>query len=134
MSTASFPGIGHTGFEYDRELILYNIFVLESEQASIQGTCFNLEGFGLITCEHVLKPDLTLFHPSNINQRFKVEVLACNSVIDIALVAAPALELGPGLMLGSTSNLNFGSAIAIAGFPNYRFGDSGIINSGQVIG
>lgn len=120
--------------KYNLQQVLNNIFVLESESAMIQGTCFNLEGVGLVTCEHVLADDLYLFRPNDINTKYPVRIIASNSTIDIAIIEADGLEVGKGLIRGSSDNVIQMNQIAIAGFPNYRYGDSGILSPGFVIG
>lgn len=119
---------------YDIKQIIDNLYVLESEQESIQGTCFHLQDIGLITCEHVLAKDLKVFSPRNIGAKFNVELIASHTTIDIAILLSPNLEMGEGLKLGSSDLLKQMDHIAIAGFPNYNYGDSGILSPGLVIG
>lgn len=118
----------------DIQAILAEVFVLESETAMKQGTCFNLAGVGLVTCEHVLGPDLTVFHPSNITKRHQVEVISSNPTADLAKICAPGLQLGVGLPLGSADALAEMDRILLAGYPNYREGDTGRVAAGSVAG
>lgn len=119
---------------YDMTRVLRNIYVLESEDSSLQGTCFHLEGIGLVTCQHIIRPDLVAFHPTSITQKSPVSVISQNSTLDLAIIEAPKLSLENGLPRGTADNLNLMAHVAIAGFPNYRFGDMGILSPGLVIG
>ena len=119
---------------YDTEAILAEVYVLESEAEAIQGTCFNLAGVGLVTCAHVLRPGLYAFSPSDVARRYPVEVLSSNPAVDIAIVQAPELELGEGLPKGSADDAQQMDEIIVAGYPNYRLGDSGVVMPGSVTG
>ena len=119
---------------YAIQQIIDNLYVLESEQESRQGTCFHLQNIGLITCEHVLAEDLKVFSHHNFNARFDVKLIASDATIDIAILLAPDLRLGEGLKIGSSDLLKHMDHIAIAGFPNYNYGDSGILSPGFIIG
>ncbi len=119
---------------YDAQAILSEVFVLESDEAMLQGTCFNLAGIGLVTCEHVLQPGLLLFHPSNLTRTFPIEVTSSNPTLDIAKIVVPGLQLGKGLPIGSADAIEVMDKILLVGFPNYRKGDTGIIAPGLVTG
>ncbi len=54
--------------------------------------------------------------------------------IDIALIEAPGLRLGKGLPRGSADGLKQLDHVAIAGFPNHNFGDTGILSPGIIVG
>ena len=54
--------------------------------------------------------------------------------IDIALIEAPGLRLGKGLPRGSADGLKQLDHVAIAGFPNHNFGDTGILLPGIIVG
>lgn len=120
--------------QYNIEKVLNNIYVLESEVEQIQGTCFHLKEIGLVTCEHVIAPNLKIFSHKNPSQSHRIKVKKSNRHIDIALITAEKLILGDGLEIGDSDLLNRMDHIAIAGFPNYRYGDSGILSPGLVIG
>jgi S1-C subfamily serine protease len=119
---------------YDTAAILREVYVLESESACSQGTCFNLAGVGLVTCAHVLRPDLQLLDPRDVTKRYPVEVVSKNDTIDLGVVSAPGLELGEGLTVGSADGLEQMDKVIVAGFPNYRKGDSGTVMVGAVAG
>lgn len=120
---------------YDLENILSNIYVLEDDENCTQGTCFHLKGIGLITCQHAINSEhLQIFSHRNINKKFNVTVISEDSTIDIAHISTPEIELNQGLELGSADNLNQMDHLAIAGFPNYRNGDSGSLSPGIITG
>jgi S1-C subfamily serine protease len=90
------------------------------------------QNFG--TGEFALAEDLKVFSPRNFKATFDVELVASNAAIDIAILLAPDLEMGEGLKIGSSDLLKQMDHIAIAGFPNYSYGDSVVLSPGLVIG
>lgn len=128
--------------QYDIEKISRNIFVLDDESDDLeklgsQGTCFYLKNVGFVTCDHVLTSNMECFHPKRSLERYPIEVIARNKVLDLAvlkiddLVNTYALD---GLEIGSADDLQQMDHIAVAGFPNYRIGDTGVLSPGLVIG
>lgn len=117
---------------YDTEKILNQVFILEG--AMTQGTCFNLAGIGLVTCAHVLASDIQIFGRMNIAKKAPAKIISQNETIDIARIDAPGLELGEGLPLGSADDLEITDKVIVAGFPNYRYGDTGTVTIGAVAG
>lgn len=124
---------------FDIDKVLRNIYVLESN--SFQGTCFHLKNVGLVTCDHVLRNEnnqinenIEIFSHKQIEKKYKVEIINSNETLDIALINAPNLSLNEGFDLGQADSLKQMDHIAVAGFPNYRPGDSGILSPGLVIG
>jgi|GEM_PF-2596280 len=115
-------------------LVRPEIFIIESEEHSIQGTCCHVSGIGLVTCQHTLAEDSHIFPASKFTKKIPVRVLASNAAIDMAIIDAPGLDLGRGLVLGSADSLSEMDEIILAGFPNYQDGDSGLIKSGSVAG
>ncbi|MDB5049131.1 MAG: serine protease [Fibrobacteres bacterium] len=111
-----------------------NVFVLESEKHSRQGTCFHLAGIGLVTCEHAFCEEMSVFRSSSINNKVKTHLVKSNATIDLAILKADGFELGTGLEIGSSDNLKIMDHIASIGFPNYRYGDTGVFSPGLVVG
>jgi len=111
-----------------------SVFVLESEAAMKQGTCFHLADIGLVTCEHTCCDGLKVFRSDNLSNKIETEVVKKNATIDLAILRGMGFELGGGLERGSSDNLNVMDHIAAVGFPNYRYGDSGVFSPGLVIG
>lgn len=127
---------------YDTKKILDNIYVIESESNIIQGTAFHLKGVGLITCEHCIRNeesgeifnDLKLFRGQDFQNKYSVTISTYNTTLDVAILEGGEELLGEGLEKGTTDSLNQMDHIAISGFPNYNFGDSGIISPGLIVG
>ncbi len=119
---------------YQPDYILSNVYVLESDTELKQGTCFHVADVGLVTCAHVLAENLLIFHPSNISKKYPVKIIQSSEVLDLALIAAPDLSLNEGLPLGSADNIEIIDKVILAGYPNYRIGDTGIISIGEVTG
>jgi S1-C subfamily serine protease len=109
------------------------VWILECEETFKQGTAFMLESYGLITCEHVLGTNTHAFQANNHNKKYPVRVVAKHEVIDIAIleIDAPSTVF---LKKGSTENLKQLDPIAVFGFPNYNWGDTGNILSGHISG
>jgi S1-C subfamily serine protease len=119
--------------KFNLEIIRKGLWVLECEKTIRQGTAFNLSGVGLVTCEHVLGTATKAFRTSAINKKYLITVLAKNEEIDLAILKINT-SLDEGLDVGSADNLKEMDHLAIAGFPNYRLGDTGVLVPGLVIG
>lgn len=120
--------------QFDPERILDALVVLECEESIRQGTGFLLEGIGFVTCHHVLGPRTEAFLPTPPFTRHPVRVVAANPTLDLALVSIDgAIDRRP-LIRGSADQLGLMAHMAVAGFPNFRYGDSGIIVPGLVVG
>lgn len=110
-----------------------SLWILESESTSCQGSAFNLAGVGLVTCNHVLAPDTKAFQHHDFTTKRPVEVVASLPDLDLAVLRAPD---------GEHSSLDWtdpalvcqGRRLTLAGFPNYRFGDTPYITEGCVAG
>lgn len=110
------------------------LWILECEETSKQGTAFALEGYGLITCEHVLGTKTKAFRPTDYTKKYDIKVLNKNKVIDLAILEIEGIENFEMLKMANGQDVNQLDNIAVAGFPNYRYGDSGVINTGQISG
>jgi S1-C subfamily serine protease len=114
--------------------IIKNLWVLECEETSKQGTAFSLNGYGLITCEHVLGTKTKAFKPAEYRKKYKIEVLKKNSAIDLAIFKIVFEKEIDSMNVSDSSELNQLDPIAVVGFPNYRYGDTGVINIGHISG
>jgi hypothetical protein len=113
--------------------IMDALWVLECEQSCKQGTAFSLLGVGLVTCQHALGPETKAFRHQSPTSKFRVSVIAQSETVDLAVLVI-GTDLQAGLEAGSADSLKQMDHIAIAGFPNYRIGDTGVIIPGFVIG
>lgn len=119
---------------YQPEHILSNVYVLESDTAFVQGSCFHIVNVGLVTCAHVLADGLFVFHASKPDNKYPVEIIQSDNTLDLALISAQDLPLNVGLPLGSADEVNMVDKVILAGYPNYRIGDTGIVSIGEVTG
>ncbi len=119
--------------QFDLNIISQSLWVLECEETIKQGTGFMLAGTGLVTCQHVLGTATHAIHPLSSLQKFPVRVLAQNPVVDLAVLFIDT-NVGLELPKGSADELQQMDHIAVAGFPNFRLGDSGIISPGLAVG
>lgn len=120
--------------QYNPEKLLDNTYILESEAELSQGTCFNLKGIGIVTCQHTTGAKLKIYNRKNFNQTHTINVVKSNEDIDLAILKSESFVLNEGLEIGSADNLNLMDHIASVGFPNYRYGDTGVFSPGLVIG
>jgi len=110
------------------------LWVLECEETFKQGTAFALEGYGLITCEHVLGPATKAFRANDFSKKYDVTVVYSNENIDLAILVLTGKDIEYYLQIGNSEEINQLDQVTVAGFPNYRFGDTGTINTGNVSG
>jgi hypothetical protein len=118
---------------YDLKSITSALWILECERSSKQGTAFALQGYGLITCEHVLGPETQVFRADNYSKKYPVRLIKKNDVIDLALLKIEGFELKDFLTISESEPVQLGQ-IMVYGFPNYQYGDTGTINIGNVAG
>lgn len=115
------------GPSIDLEQLQAATFILESEAGSIQGTCFSLDGVGLVTCAHVLRQDTKLRTAADPAKQRSIEVVRVNEALDLAILRCPGLEASAVLPRGSAAGSKALSSVTLFGFPNYRIGDSGYV-------
>jgi hypothetical protein len=115
------------------EAIYQSLWVLECEETCKQGTAFALAGVGLVTCHHVLGPRTVAFKVTNVFKKYAVEVIAAEEALDLAIVRVDAPR-GAELDARTAPELEQWEEVAVAGFPNYRIGDTGNIVPGRVVG
>jgi RNA-directed DNA polymerase len=110
-----------------------SLWVLECRTSGAQGSAFMLEGYGLVTCQHVLGPDTVAFRPDDFTRTFEVQVETAVPALDVAILTIQVPN--PRALRKARSDLlHVGSSLTIAGFPNYRFGDTGWVSAGAVAG
>jgi S1-C subfamily serine protease len=117
----------------DPSRIMPCLWVLESEKESKQGTAFALEDIGLVTCHHVLGKDTFAFQPGNLSIKYPINIIATNKDLDLAIIRITA-KIDFQLPLGSADNIKQLDHLTIAGFPNFNYGDTGVIIPGSVVG
>lgn len=118
-----------------------SIFVIENSLDPAQGTGFLLDGYGLITNQHVancIDKDFTelldIFRHDDIENKRKVNFLWSDAKIDLALFKPTSDFAGiPNLVIGDDSKIGIGSKVIILGFPSWSKGDGPSINDGKII-
>lgn len=121
-------------YESDAERVKQSLWILESLEGMTQGTAFHLSGVGLVTCHHVLGPGIDGFRADNVSQKFPITVENTNEDIDLAIVSVNTSLQTNGLNQGSADSLAQMDELIVAGFPNYREGDTVHITKGIVSG
>jgi hypothetical protein len=118
---------------FEIQSILDALWVLECEDTCKQGTAFMLDGIGLITCQHVLGTRTEAFRPHSQSKRYSAKLLSQSEVVDLAVLQIDT-STDAKLIAGSADELRLMDHLAVAGFPNYRSGDTGVIIPGLVVG
>jgi Trypsin-like peptidase domain len=124
---------GMKGLSPDPESIFAAMWVLECEASCKQGTAFTLENVGLVTCQHVLGLDTRAFKAVSPSEKLPVAVVASNAALDLAILNING-ETHDALHRSDANVLQLHDDVTIAGFPNYRLGDSGTSIPGRVVG
>jgi hypothetical protein len=121
--------------QYSQHEIFRALWVLECDEICAQGSAFELNGVGLVTCEHVISGARALraFHPSEPTKKHAVRIIKANHVVDLAILDVETVSSRLGLLaLDQQSNLH--DHALVCGFPNYRVGDQGVFSPGVIIG
>ncbi len=119
--------------EFDIAKIFPSLWILESEKEMSQGSAFALHNVGLVTCEHVLAKDTVAFQASKTNIRYPVTIIKKQPTVDLAIFKIDTTDLIE-LEQETTKEVKQLDQIAVVGYPNYQFGDSGTIDTGVVSG
>jgi len=119
--------------KFDWTKIFPSLWVLESEESMRQGSAFALHNVGLVTCEHVLAEDTVAFQANKINNKYPVRIIKKHSTIDLAILKIDKMDL-INLEQETTKEVEQLDSIAVIGYPNYQYGDSGTIVTGVVSG
>jgi hypothetical protein len=129
---------------YDIQKLFQSIYIIETIAGMTQGTAFYLQEVGFITCYHCvtdpdtgrMAEDLVIYQGKDHGKKYPVAVVKANAVIDLAIVRLTGEEQlpGDGLVKGDSDTIGYLDPIAVAGFPNYNFGNTGYFNTGQVTG
>jgi RNA-directed DNA polymerase len=114
------------------ERITDALWVLESDETSTQGTGFCLQGVGLVTCEHVVHKPTVAFKPSAPLARYDVHVRYSEPTVDLAICDIDCRNL-PTLSQSVGRPPNQGDNVILAGFPNFKLGNTVHINSGEIV-
>ena len=120
--------------QYNVQKVLDSIFVIETPSQITQGTCFFLNTIGFVTCAHCINEDSFVYRANNISQKFPVKIAKKNDVIDLAIFNAEGMDVSEGLDMGDSDSIVLNTHLAVAGFPNHNYGDTGIFSPGLVIG
>lgn len=125
------------------EFLHERVFIIETDDE--QGTAFALDGYGLVTCRHVIKGK-KLFEEVKIvvrgfgnsdEQEYEaiVRYIDPSDDVDFAILKCDALSnrIAPLNPAPLDRNYEFGEVVEIAGFPNYNKGDSLYLASTKVV-
>jgi RNA-directed DNA polymerase len=103
----------------------------ENSVTVVQGSAFVLDGVGMVTCAHVVVPEMYAIHPRASHIKYPVSVISKNDHVDLALLKIP-YEHDISLSIGDPKSLEVLDAITVLGFPNYALGQPCSVNPGQV--
>lgn len=121
--------------QYSMDDIQASLWILECDEAQVQGTAFDLENYGTITNEHVVRfaKNLRAFRADNITKTYSVRIEKKNEALDLAITKIVDAPINKSLLVAK-QNISQMDHIAVCGFPNYKKGDSGIRSPGIVVG
>ena len=97
-----------------------------------QGTGFFLDGFGFVTCEHVVRGQANAYKPINEGISYPVNVIRRDPRLDLAIAEVNL----PGIfyLVPSSTPPKIGAPVKVAGFPGWAPGSSLWKTSGFVTG
>lgn len=108
-----------------QEVIKDNLWILENDEQTIQGTAFLLKNIGFVTCYHCvydnndrLISNLKIFQ--NPKESYDIEILKSNKHVDIAIFEIKNINVdykNNGFSIGNSEKLNVGSKLVLAGYP-----------------
>jgi RNA-directed DNA polymerase len=113
------------------------LWIYEGELAngdSGQGTAFMLEGYGLVTCAHVLGDTHIVYSSANPLKKYEASVVRRDLDLDLALLQVEGMPHCKELKIGDSAKLKTQDPITLLGFPEYHKGDDGIVVRGHVSG
>jgi len=120
-------------FENPLDEIAAALWILECCEGDkfSQGTAFMLDGYGLVTCDHVLADGIKAFRHDNFSKKYDVKIVKHNSDLDIAILEIDCKRKN-NLQRIHEDKLEIRDILTIAGFPNYRLGDTPSITDGRI--
>jgi RNA-directed DNA polymerase len=107
------------------------IWLFEEKDGPMQGTAFAVQGLGLITAAHVLRPMTRASCPALLFTDLSVHVDRMDDHVDVARVSVDK-RIPVQLRLGSSASLKVGDMVKVLGFPLYRAGASLNILQGKI--
>lgn len=121
-----------------REYIQRALWIVESENSDTcrveQGTGFILQGYGLVTCAHVVvHPKMYAYRAADPTHQFPVTIVVQNKDIDLAILAIEAPR-PDSLERESTKSPTRDEDLILAGYPSFAPGHTGIIDRCRIIG
>jgi RNA-directed DNA polymerase len=108
------------------------LWVYESD--STQGTAFMLEGYGLVTCAHVLGREHEVYNPANPLRTYAATVKRSDLDIDLAILRIERAGGTKELKIGDSNKPKTQDPVTLLGFPEHHKGDDGVVVRGQVTG
>ena len=119
--------------------LLDSLWVIEATHEKVevphQGTAFYLDGYGFVTCSHILmdqEDSLVEVYRRDQSERSFAKIELLDPKLDLAILSTkdkPAATFEP-----SSKTLKAGDQILLAGFPKFSNGHTGIAEPGYIIG
>lgn len=105
------------------------LWVVETSEK--QGTAFEVDGIGLITCAHVISDDngnalerIDIYHPRFPARKFSAKVRARDITFDVAVLEIDASSGGALRLPPSAKLADRGTRVIVAGYPQFAPGAS----------
>lgn len=111
------------------------MWVLECDKTLIQGTAFDLDHYGTVTNDHVVREvsEVIAFRAQSPTLRHHIRIVSSNSALDLAIIDVLDADR-PGPLEIDPNEVGPMAHVAVCGFPNFRLGDSGVLTPGQIVG
>lgn len=111
------------------------LWIVQNDDSFEQGTAFQLDGVGAVTCAHIFEGGgvVSAFKASAPDVRYPVIPISINKDADLAVIGIKADQNGIPLQADYSWQARIGSKMVVAGYPNYREGDQVFIDRGEVV-
>jgi len=113
-----------------------SMLVLEEQGGRFrQGTAFALDGYGFVTCAHVVGETTRAVNPFKPADSYEVRVVKTDEDLDLAIIEIVGYKLTDGEPLKPQPVMpGQMTPVTVVGFPNYQNGDLGFVHRGWVTG
>lgn len=123
-------------FRSINEEIIAALWVLEfeSDENCDQGTAFMVEGVGLVTCQHVLGPNMYVYQYNKTCDKFPVAVVRESKDLDLAILkfTEKPEKKYHGFSFPKNTEVSIGQHVILAGFPQFAPGTTPTIINTEV--
>ena len=118
---------------YEQPFYQDAVWAIDDGGSGSQGTAFGLEGYGIISCEHVLGLTPRLYRSERPTVILPVTATLIDKNHDVAIMQA-ATPLAVQLQKGNPNTLRIGDHVTLLGHPRQFDGQTVQVSQGQITG